>query len=141
MSKRKYEPWIDEKLGYWMNVNGRVIRILQENGIMTVTDIIRHKREFFGKLPGFGKRSLKQLDDFMERHDFRYGSRKMDYIVHKTYFYTREERHLYWMLEVFGLKYCMENNIITYENMKRLAELEQYQKIDDFRYKKVKSRR
>ena len=141
MSKRKYEPWIDEKLGYWMNVNGRVIRILRENGIMTVTDIIRHKREFFEKLPGFGKRSLKQLDDFMERHNFCYGSRKMDYIVHKTYFYTREERIAYWFIKAFGIEDCLENNMITYKEMKRLAELEQYQRIDDFRYKKVKSRR
>lgn len=141
MSKRKYEPWIDEKLGYWMNVNGRVIRILRENGIMTVTDIIRHKREFFEKLPGFGKRSLKQLDEFMELYDLKYGSKKMDYIVHKTYFYTREERRIYWLLDIFGLEYCMENNMLTFNDLKRLAELEQYQRINHFCYKKAKPRR
>ena len=81
--KRKYEAPVDDEIGYWMFVNGRVLRILRENGINSVSGIIHRKREFFEKLPGFGKNSMKQLDEFMERYEMRYDSKMSDYIYRK----------------------------------------------------------
>ena len=81
--KRKYEAPVDDEIGYWMYVNGWVLRILRENGINSVSGIIHRKREFFEKLPGFGKNSMKQLDEFMERYEMRYNSKMSDYIYHR----------------------------------------------------------
>ena len=138
MSKRKYEAPVNSEIGYWMCVNGRVLRILRENGINSVSGIIHRKREFFEKLPGFGKNSMKQLDEFMERYEMRYNSKMSDYIYRKVYYYTKQERRIYWLLDTFGIEYCIENNMLTFDDLKRLAELEQYQRINNFCYKKAK---
>jgi hypothetical protein len=136
--KRKYEAPVNSEIGYWMCVNGRVLRILRENGINSVSGIIHRKREFFEKLPGFGKNCMKQLDEFMELYEMRYNTKMSDYIYRKVYYFNDRERLVYDTVEMLGMERCLQCSFLTKHDLIRYCELESYQKVGPYAYKKIK---
>ena len=125
---KKYESFISWEIypNMFISHGGRICRVLNENGMTHVIDVIRHERDYFKTLPGFGARSLKHLDEFMETYDLHYGSKKKDYIVRKQYYMTDDERWVDYRLEVFGKEDCLKHTHITEEDIQRNKEIHSY---------------
>ena len=50
----------------------RVTNRLEWAGILTIGDIQKHPRSFFATLKGFGRTSLQELDNFMDKLELSY---------------------------------------------------------------------